>query len=210
MTIRNRLAAMLPVIAVALASSAYAQAPNATSSAAPTIGLEDRALGKADAPISIVEYASLTCPHCAAFDVETLPKIKQQWIDTGKARLAYRHYPLDKLALQAAVLTRCVPPQRFFGFVDFLFKDQTNWAHMPDATQGIERAASLGGLTRAQADACLKDNRVTDYVVGERLTAEKQYGVRATPTFFINGARIVGDQPYPEFEKALNAALTRR
>ncbi len=182
---------------------AQAQVPSA---AAPG----DHVLGKADAPITIIEYASLTCPHCAAFDVQTLPEIRQKWIDPGRAKLVFRDFPLDGLALRAAVLARCGPPERYFNHVDFLFKDQANWAHMPDTNQALQRVASLGGLGKAQSDACLADEKLSDAVAASRMTAQKQYGVNSTPTFFINGKKVTGDQPYAEFEKVLNAALAAR
>ncbi len=82
---------------------------------------DDRVLGKADAPVTIFEYASLTCPHCADFDEHTLPKLKADWIDTGKARLIFRDFPLDQAAVRAAQLARCAPPEQFYAFVDALF-----------------------------------------------------------------------------------------
>src|SRR5712672_1410926 len=88
----------------------------------------DRVLGKADAPITIIEYASLTCPHCAHFEVDVLPKLKAKWIDTGKAKLVLRDFPLDEPALRAAMVARCAPPERFFGFIDALFQGQNAWA----------------------------------------------------------------------------------
>src|SRR5689334_24538334 len=94
----------------------------------PSVTPQDHVLGKAEAPVTIFEYASLTCPHCAAFDQETLPKIKENWIDTGKAKLVFRDYPLDQAALKAAMLARCAPPDRFYGFIDVLFQSQTSWA----------------------------------------------------------------------------------
>src|SRR5690348_8330724 len=102
------------------APSSFADAPVLPVTIAP----DDRSIGKADAPVTIVEYASLTCPHCAHFDTEVLPKLKEKWIDSGKAKLVFRDFPLDQSALLAATVARCEPPDRFYGFVDELFRTQ--------------------------------------------------------------------------------------
>lgn len=199
----RRMSLMLAAPALLGAALQLAQADT------PTAAPGDKVLGKADAPITIIEYASMTCPHCAAFDIQTLPQIRSNWIDTGRAKLVFRDFPLDGLALRAAMLTHCGPPERYFTHVDFLFKDQTNWAHMSDTNQAMQRAASLGGLDKAQSDRCLADVKLSDAVAASRLTAEKQYGVTSTPTFFINGTKVTGDQPYAEFDKVLTAASPR-
>jgi len=170
---------------------------------------EDRVLGKADAPITIFEYASLTCPHCAAFDRETLPKVKENWIDTGKAKLIFRDFPLDGLALRAAMLARCAPPDRFYGFIDTLFQSQQTWEHAKDPMEALEHIARLGGMTEEQFKSCMKNEQVSNAVVGSETLAQKEYGVNSTPTFFINGTKIEGAQPYDAFDKALTAALPK-
>ena len=117
---------------------------------APALAPDDAVLGKADAPITIFEYASLTCPHCAEFDQETFPKVKTDWLDTGKAKLVFRDYPLDQMALKAAMLARCAPPDKFFSFIDVLFRSQTSWAGSGNAdavTQALSRIARLGGIS---------------------------------------------------------------
>jgi protein-disulfide isomerase len=178
----------------------------AEGDAAPALADNDAVLGQATAPVTIFEYASLTCPHCAEFDAETFPKVKEEWIDTGKARLIYRDYPLDQAALKAAVLARCAPPDRFYSFIDVLFHSQTNWAMSGDVEQALSRIARLGGISEDKFDACMKDQTLIDRVVAERLVAQKQYDVNSTPTFFINGKKLVGALPYAEFSKALSAA----
>jgi protein-disulfide isomerase len=174
----------------------------------PALASDDVVLGKADAPITIFEYASLTCPHCAEFDQETLPKVKSEWIDTGKAKLVYRDYPLDQAALRASMVARCAPPERFFGFIDVLFHSQTNWAvGSPDqVNQALSRIGRLGGLSDEKVSSCLNDKALSDRILGERLVAQNQYGVESTPTFFINGKKVVGALPYDDFAKALSAA----
>ncbi len=182
-----------------------AQAP----AQAPTQASDDVVLGKADAPITIFEYASFTCPHCADFDRNTLPKLREAWIDTGKARLIYRDFPLDEPALHASVLARCAPPDRFYGFVDVLFQNQDNWARAPDIDAALGRLGRLGGVSGEKFEACLRDQQFVNKILTERLQASQQYGVQSTPTFFIDGRKLEGSQPYAEFDKALNAIASK-
>ncbi len=200
------------VLYAALACAATLLSLAATARAqtnVPVMSADDRVLGKADAPITIFEYASLTCPHCAAFDVQTLPTVKTDWIDTGKAKLIFRDYPLDKLALSAATIVRCAPADRFYGFIDALYHDQAEWGLMADPNQAQPIIARLGGLSKEQADTCAANTYITNFILGERLSANGQFGVNATPTFFINGHKIVGELAYPDFAKELEAALPK-
>ena len=166
----------------------------------------DIILGDRSAPVTIVEYASLTCPHCAAFTKETLPDLKKNWIDTGKAKLVFRDYPLDGVAVKAAVIAHCGGPERFFGFIEVFFNSQASWAEASDPVAALTRLAKLGGLSDAQVQACLADDKATNAVIASRLAGEKQYDVSSTPTFFINGQKLVGERPYSDFEAALTAA----
>jgi protein-disulfide isomerase len=190
------------------AASPRGAAPRAVlaQAAVPTISPDDRILGKPDAPITIFEYASLTCPHCASFDRETLPKLKTEWIDTGKAKLIFRDFPFDGSALKAAVLARCAPKERFYGFIDTLFSAQDLWARGGDPTPALDRLAKLGGMSEDQFQACMKNDALQNEVLATRLAGEKQYKIESTPTFFINGKLLVGAQPYAQFEEALKAA----
>jgi protein-disulfide isomerase len=178
----------------------------AGTAAAPQITADDRVLGKPDAPLTIVEYASLTCPHCAAFEQETLPKIRENWIDTGKAKLVFRNFPFDKPALQAAMVAACAPPERYYNFLDVLFQQQAQWATAQDSTAALARIARLGGMSDQQVQTCLADKDLENKIVAQRLAGEKDYGVSSTPTFFINGRKIVGAQDYQKFDEALQAA----
>jgi protein-disulfide isomerase len=205
--------AALALLSLAGAAPAVAQAPAATPtpSAAEagkllTVGSEDRVLGKADAPVTIVEYASLTCPHCAHFATTVLPKIKEKWIDTGKAKLVFRDYPLDEPALRAATVARCEPPAKFFGFIDTLFADQQQWALAKDQKAALGRLALLGGMSKTQFDECLANKTGEDKVLQSRLTATQQLGVSSTPTFFINGVKFDGEPSVEAFDAALGRA----
>jgi len=196
------LAAMVVLLGFAGATTSFAQSM-------PEPKPDDRILGKPDAPITIFEYASLTCPHCADFDQNMLPKLKGEWIDTGKARLIFRDFPLDQAAVRAAVLARCAPPDQFYAFVDALFRSQRNWGVSSNVDEALGKLAKVSGMSDEQFAACMKDEAVQKRVLDSRLEAEQQYKVESTPTFFINGVRVVGVQPYPEFEKVLNQAASK-
>ena len=169
----------------------------------------DRILGKADAPITIIEYASLTCPHCAHFDVAVLPKLKEKWIDTGKAKLVLRDFPLDEPALRAAMVARCAPPERFYPLVDTFFAQQEQWAGTRDYRAALEKLAKLGGIGGKEFAACIADKKLEDQVAQSRLIAAQQLGVDATPTFFINGKKFEGAPTIEAFDQALSGVAAK-
>lgn len=194
-------ATMLYPVRASIANST----PNpATAASLLAIGKNDRILGNPNAPITIVEYASLTCPHCAHFADDILPQIKKEWIDTGKAKLVLRDFPLDGEALKAAMIARCAPPDRFYAFIDTFFADQDKWVTVSDFQAALTRLAELGGMSKTAVDACLKDTALENKILQGRLTAGKQLGVDATPTFFINGAKFTGAPTVEQFNKLLS------
>jgi protein-disulfide isomerase len=200
--------AAIVLLALAGPQPAMAQTPvtppsAAAQAAALKLTPDDRILGKAYAPVTIVEYASLTCPHCAHFDIDVLPKLKAKWIDTGKARLILRDYPLDEPAMRAAMVARCALADKFYPFIDTLFHDQQQWVMSKDYKAALQRLALLGGMSKSEFDACLANKSVEDKVLQSRLNATQQLAVDATPTFFINGIKFDGA---PE-EDAMDAAI---
>ena len=153
----------------------------------------------------MIEYSSLTCSHCRKFHAEILPKIKKNYIDTGKLKLIYRDFPFDQLGLLATVMARCAPPKRYFGFIDVLFQKQADWSRSQDPFGELSRIGKLGGLNPSDFDACLKNQELIDGLVEKRLEGQKKFDVNATPTFIIDGDhKIVGSQPYEEFEKVFS------
>jgi len=169
----------------------------------------DRILGKAEAPITIIEYASLTCPHCAHFDVTVLPKLKEKWIDTGKAKLILRDYPLDEPALRAAMVARCAPADRFYPLIDTFFAQQEQWVTSRDYRAALEKLVKLGGMSDKEFKACISDKKLEDQVAQSRLIASQQLGVDATPTFFINGKKFDGAPTVEAFDQALSGAAQK-
>jgi len=170
---------------------------------------EDRILGNPDAPITIVEYASLTCPHCAHFANEVLPEIKKEWIDTGKAKFILRDFPLDEPALRAAMIARCAPPDRYYAFADTFFATQERWVRAPDYRESLARLAKLGGMGKEEFDACLKNAELENRIVEGRLIASRELEVTATPTFFINGTKLDGAPTAEAFEKLLSGLAVK-
>jgi protein-disulfide isomerase len=201
---------LVVVLSLGGALQAAAQgAPGADAAKQLAVQPGDRVLGKADAPITIIEYASLTCPHCAHFEVDVLPKLKEKWIDTGKAKLVLRDFPLDEPALRAAMVARCAPPERFYPLVDTFFAQQEQWATTRDYRAALEKLAKLGGISNKEFAACISDKKLEDQVAQSRLTAAQQLGVDATPTFFINGKKFDGAPTLEAFDQALSGVAAK-
>jgi protein-disulfide isomerase len=216
---RKILIALLIVAAAAIAVVGYRewQPGTKTTTATPPAGQasaakpfnvtsDDRILGSPEAPVTIIEYASMTCPHCAHFDVEVLPQIKSTLIDSGKARLVFRDFPLDGLALRGAMLVRCVGNDRAFGMIDLLFSRQAQWAGAQDPIAALGTIAAQAGMSGDDFKACVENQTVLNAVVQSRTDAEKTYGINSTPSFLINGQLVVGAYEAPEFIKMVEAA----
>ena len=161
---------------------------------------DDRILGSADAPLTIIEYSSLTCPHCAALHADALPRIKETWIADGRARLVFRHYPLDGLALRAAAVADCIDGDRFFAFLDLLFQNQQRWARATDPIQALGQVASLAGIGQSQFEGCVKDEAKMDKILTRAQDAGETYKVESTPTLIANGRKIEGALSFEEFD----------
>jgi protein-disulfide isomerase len=186
---------------VAAANGARAQDINMAELLKPG-PLGDKILGDPKAPITIVEYASLTCPHCAHFHETVYPVLKKNYIDTGKVRFIFREFARDPIDMGAFMLARC-SGDRFFPMVDVLFDQQKNWAFTKDSAKQLLMIAKQAGFTEESFDKCLSDRKLADQIrdVGKR--AYEQFKVDSTPTIFINGQVFKGEMTPEAFEKTL-------
>lgn len=169
--------------------------------------LKDMVMGKAEAPVTIVEYASMTCPHCAHFSTTTLPAIKEKYIDTGKAKLILREFPFDPRAAAAFMLARCAPEERYYPMVEVLFKQQEQWAGAANAEEPLLQISKLAGFTQESFKACLTNQKLLDDVNAVRERGASEFGVNATPTFFINGTKYSGALSVDEMSAVIDGLL---
>jgi protein-disulfide isomerase len=153
--------------------------------------------------VTVIEYASATCGHCASFHKDSFPALKKDYIDTGKVRFVFREFPLDELALAAFMLARCAPENRYFPIIDVLFEEQQSWTR--NAREELLKIARMAGFTPESFDQCLQDEDVAKGILEIRSTAAEQYGVQSTPTFFVNGEMIAGNKP-DELRQAIEDA----
>ena len=152
----------------------------------------DLVIGEAAATVTIIEYASLTCPHCAAFHANTLPALKERYIDKGNVKLVFRDFPLDGLALRAAMLPHCAGPERYYGLLGTLFARQLQWATAKDPLNALSSISLQAGMNGEEFKACLANKAIEDQVLQSAMEASKGLGVNATPTLFINGLKYSG------------------
>jgi protein-disulfide isomerase len=202
------LAALAGLSPLRLINGAMAQSAAAPDVAKP-VSLPDMALGPADAPVTITEFASMTCPHCARFNEEVFPKIKSAFIDTGKVRYVFREFPLDIKAAAGSMLARCIAktdPGKYFAVVDLLFKQQNEWAG-PKTTETLKRIGKQAGLTEQNVEDCLKDQALLDKIAADQKYANEVLKVNSTPTFFINGEMLKGETSFDEFSKHITPLL---
>lgn len=187
-------------------SEAMAQA---AADVAKPVSLPDMALGPKDAAVTITEFASMTCPHCAAFNEQVFPKIKTEYIDTGKVRYIFREFPLDIKAAAGSMLSRCIAKDdapKYFAVTDMLFRQQSDWV-VKNTTETLTRIGKQAGLTQQQVEACLKDQALLDKIAADQKYASDVLKVDSTPTFFINGEKIKGETSYEDFVKKINSLL---
>lgn len=164
-----------------------------------TVQPGDHVLGDAKAPITMIEYASFTCPHCAHFHTQILPEIKKKWIDTGKVKLIYRDFPLDQVAAKAAQIAECAPNDRYFGIIDLIFRSQPTWAATHDPIAELAKPLRIAGLGENEIKACLANEAKAGAVVGDYRGGET-LGVNSTPTLFIDGQLYKGARSVEELD----------
>jgi protein-disulfide isomerase len=162
--------------------------------------LGEMAIGEEKAPITVIEYASMTCPHCAHFSETTFPELKKRYIDTGKVRFMFREFPLDPLALAGSLLARCAGPDKYFPMIETLFAQQRDWV-VRAPLQPMRAIAKQAGVSQEAFDACLENRQMIDAMEKVRNQAAEKFGVNSTPTFFVNGKRLSGALPIEDMEK---------
>lgn len=197
-------------IATHVASSKPASTPMAADVAkAEAVAPDDTVLGRADAPVTVIAYVSLTCPHCRKFEEEVFPKVKSAYIDTGKVRWVVRDYPLDRVALRAAMVARCAGPDRRFALISLFFDRQEEWVGASDRIGALTQVAGLGGMSKSDVTACFDNKAVQETVVEQRLLAKKAFGVDETPTFIVNGTKHAGGVSFDGFKAILDPLIAK-
>lgn len=169
---------------------------------------KDYSLGPADAKVTIVEYASLTCPHCAHFHTTVMPAIKKEFVETGKVRFVYRDFPLDRSALAAAMIARCAGRDSYFGFIDTFYAAQRQWATASNPMEALANLARLGGMSQKTFEACMNDESVQNAILQQRLEAANDFKVSATPTVYVNGAKYSGGMTTEQMRALLTKLLS--
>ena len=200
------LAALASLSPLRFITEAFAQS---ASDVAKPVSLPDMALGPANAPVTITEFASMTCPHCAAFNENVFPKIKSTYIDTGKIRYVFREFPLDIKAAAGSMLARCIAQGdagKYFAVIDMLFKQQNDWV-TKNTTETLTRIGKQAGLSQKGVEDCLKDQALLDKIAADQKYASEVLKVDSTPTFFINGEKIKGETSFAEFDKKIKSLL---
>jgi protein-disulfide isomerase len=170
---------------------------------------DDIVMGDAKAPVLIIEYSSLSCPHCAYFHQEVLQKLKEAYINNGKVKYVHRDFPLDKQAVDGAKLIHCAGKDRYYLYLKVLFEKQNSWVMHNNYIEILENIAKLGGLSGEKFHSCLNDNNLEQHILAVRLKATKIFDIKATPTFIINGEMFNGAQNFEFFKDKIEAKLKK-
>ncbi|MBN9445442.1 MAG: DsbA family protein [Bosea sp.] len=192
-------------LAGSLSATAFAQGPSGLLEAGP---LPEKSFGAADAPVTVIEYASLTCHHCMNFHTRTWPDLKAKYVDTGKVRFIIREFPLDPLAMAGFMLARCAGEEKWYAVVDMFYRTQEGWAHSDKPLDGLTQAMRQAGMGKDGVEACLKRE---DLYLGIRQVSErgKSFGVDSTPTFFVDGEKHAGALTLAQFDAILAPLLAK-
>lgn len=205
---RRRLITVTGGAALATAGLAGVLLLTARGTPSRAASIVEHAQGAADAPVTMIEYASLTCPHCAHFHTETLPSLRSTYVGSGRMRLVYRDFPLDPLALQAAQIAHGAGPDRYFAMLGVMFAQQAVWSRAEDPIAALKQLVQLGGMSAAEVDAALADDALRDAILATRLDGEQTHAIRSTPSFLINGTLVTGDQGVERFSEMIDQLLS--
>ena len=169
--------------------------------------LAERVLGKATAKVVLIEYASLSCPHCADFHNGPWPLLKKEYVDTGKVKLIFRDFPTDKMALAASMIARCAPVERFFGIIELMFRTQDDWRRSKNPRVELINIGRLAGMSQATVETCLSNQELFDGVMKQRNEGTRKFKIDSTPTFIVNGRKLDGGLPLDKFRHVFDQAL---
>ena len=204
------------VLAVALAAAIVAVPASAQNAKVPegelmaSEALPDVPLGKADAPVTMIEYASMTCTHCAHFHETTYPTLLKDYIETGKVKFILREFPLDPLATAGFMLARCEGTEKRNAVVDLLFDKQQSWAFTDKPLEALESVVKQTGMSKDKFEACLKDQKLYDQINEVRDRGGQKFGVTATPTFYVNGTKVTGEVNPQTLSKILDPLTAKK
>lgn len=168
--------------------------------------MADRSIGSETAPVTIIEYASLTCPHCAHFATTNLAAVKEKLVNTGKLRLVFRDFPLDQYAMKAAKMARCVEPSKYFDLIEVIFKNQERWTKADDQVKSLMQLGSLAGMDETTMIACMNNDELESAIAASVNEAQSKFEIKATPTFVVNYGveSFTGAQDVSKFEEVVN------
>ena len=192
-----------PAVQIASASTKLIADPDWTFEPHPL----DKVLGDANAPVTLLDYSSLTCGHCADFHTKTLPKVMEKYVDTGKIRFVFRDFPIGELAMVAAVMPHCAGGEKYHGLLGLIFKGQTDWIRNKDPYGALLGVARFAGLSEENVQTCLKDKALLTGLTERASAAQKKYGFDSTPSFVLNGRKLIGNLPWEDFSKAIDDLL---
>ena len=207
MITRRFLIAGMTLLAGAAAASPLLQLASLPAAASNWEKLGDMAIGAPEAPISVIEYFSLTCTHCRDFHTETFPRMRTEYVDTGKVRFIARDFPLNRPALDAAILAHCAGPERYFAFVETLFNTFDNWTRAANYLSALGQIGQLGGISEGQFQVCLDDQSLETKILSSILEAQESYDIKSTPSFIINGKKYEGGMRFDAFAKILDSYM---
>jgi len=171
--------------------------------------MKEMVLGNQKAKITVIEYASLGCPHCAQFHSETYQDVKKNYIDTGKIKFIFRDFPLGTPALAASMISRCSGSAKYFGMIDIFFRGQKQWSQAENPMDALKKIARFGGMSASDVDDCLQNQKLLDYIQNTARDGGEKHKINSTPSFVIDGETHSGGLPYADFKKLLDKALNK-
>ena len=172
---------------------------------------DDFVIGETNAPITIIEYASLSCSHCADFHINTLGELKKEYVDTGKAKIVFRNFPYNYPALLGSMVLQCIPEDVRYDYMNALFQLQPNWVVRENAksTQELFKIMQSGGMTKEEFDACINNRELEEAILQKVINAQNEYNIKSTPSFLINGLLVEGNKSIKEFRQIIDKILSQ-